>query len=342
TIENILLPVHEAASVLGKMSDGDLSVCFEGEYKGDHAIMKEAVNTTLESLNQALGQVSIAAEQVAANAEKLSDSSQSLSDGAAKQASSLEQITASMSELGSQTKLNAENASAANQLSVTARENAAEGNKQMKKMVSAMEAIKKSSDEISRIIKAIDEIAFQTNLLALNAAVEAARAGVHGKGFAVVAEEVRNLAQRSAKAAQETTELIEDAVQKVGNGTKIASTTAKALDRIVESVAQVSELVGEIANASNEQALGIEQVNSGLGQIEQVTQSNTANAEESASVSRELSDQATRLKLALSRFWLRERGGDPRRSLRPEPVTVVSESTEGGEWQENLERSDDD
>lgn len=305
TIDNMVKPINETITSLQAIAGGDLSVEVTGSYQGDLAVMKNALNGTLSTLNDLIGQSNEIVQQVAEGSQQVSDASRSLSDGATRQASSLQEITASMQEISSQTKQNAENASQANDISDNAKTSAAEGNQQMKKMLVAISEIKKSSDQIYQIIKAIDEIAFQTNLLALNAAVEAARAGVHGKGFAVVAEEVRNLAQRSARAAQETSELIEDSVMKVENGTKIANTTAKALDEIVTDVARVSDLVSEIASASQEQAHGIEQVNSGLIQVDQVTQSNTASAEEGAAAAETLSHQAVQLKQMLSRFKLK-------------------------------------
>jgi methyl-accepting chemotaxis protein len=308
TLDAVIKPIEEAATCLDEMAKGNLTEYVRGDYKGDHAKIKDSLNSTLNSLNDILGQVSNAVDQVATGSSQVSDSSQSLSQGATEQAGSLEEITSSMTEMTSQTKQNAENATAANQLSASARESAGDGNGKMKKMLEAMVEINQSSNQISKIIKAIDEIAFQTNLLALNAAVEAARAGVHGKGFAVVAEEVRNLAQRSAKAAKETTELIEGSVKKVENGTGIANETAKALEEIVTGITKVTDLVGEIASASNEQAQGIEQVNQGLSQIDQVTQSNTASAEESASAAEELSSQAIQLKQMLAKFTLKGAG----------------------------------
>jgi len=303
-LENISKPINESVEYLENMAEGNLSEYIEADYKGDFAIIKNSVNATIQSLNKLLSQVLNVSDQVVNGSDQVSDSSQALSQGATEQAASLEEVSSSMEEMSSQTKRNADNAEAANKLAASAKQIASRGNEQMKEMLAAMTEINKSAGDISKIIKVIDEIAFQTNLLALNAAVEAARAGIHGKGFAVVAEEVRNLAQRSAQAAKETTGLIEGSVKKTNNGTAIANETAKYFAEIVTGVTKVADLVEEIAVASKEQTFGLEQISQSLGQIDKVTQSNTANAEESAAAAEELASQATDLKQMLTKFSL--------------------------------------
>lgn len=314
---------------LQQLSVGDLT--FEASQKDDKDVIGAALVKTSDDLNRMVGEILAATEQIAAGSGQVSDSSQALSQGATESAAALEQITSSMTEMGSQTTTNAENATQANQLATQARGVAETGNDQMKNMVTAMGEINDAGQSISKIIKVIDEIAFQTNLLALNAAVEAARAGRHGKGFAVVAEEVRNLAARSAKAAKETAELIEGSVEKTRNGTEIANQTAESLGEIVNHVTRVTDLVGEIAAASNEQAEGISQVNSGLGQIDQVTQQNTASAEEGAAAAEELSSQAVHLKGLMSTF--RVKGGSAMTSAAqpalPQPVGSSQNNASG-------------
>ena len=309
TLDAVLKPIEEAADCLKEMANGNLNVEVKGNYQGDHAIIKDALNGTIDAMNDILGQVSMAVEQVSAGSREIATSSQALSQGATESASAVEEISASMQEMGSQTNQNAENATQANQLAVLARDNAEKGNGQMTQMVKAMGDINQSANNISKIIKVIDEIAFQTNLLALNAAVEAARAGKHGKGFTVVAEEVRNLAQRSAKAAKETTEMIEDSIKRTEIGTTIAENTSKALEEIVVGATKVTDLISEIAAASKEQAQGIGQINNGLGQVDQVTQQNTASAEEMASAGEELSSQSLQLKQMLAKFQLKKAAG---------------------------------
>ncbi len=246
-------------------------------------------------LNRVIEGMSQGSEQVSAASGQVAQSSQQMAEGASEQASSIEEISASLEEITSMTRQNAENANQANTLSQNSGEIINHGADAMKQMSEAIDDIKRSSDETAKIVKTIDEVAFQTNLLALNAAVEAARAGDAGKGFAVVAEEVRNLAQRSAEAAKNTAQLIEESQQNADRGVEVTGEVAKALEDIQESASKVAALVGEITSASNEQAQGIDQINTAMAQMDQVTQSNAANSEESASASEELSAQAAEL-----------------------------------------------
>ncbi len=305
-IDVLVEPIVVVEKHLSKIAQGDLTSYMGGNYEGAHNQLKTALNGTLDALNAALFQVKSVSQSVAGGARQVSDTANALSQGATEQASSLAQITGEMSRITEQTGKNAQNAEVANELANTARENAVKGDGMMADMVGAMGKIEHSSQSIRKIIKVIDDIAFQTNLLALNAAVEAARAGVHGKGFAVVAEEVRSLAARSAKAASETTEMIEDSIEKVEQGTEIATRTAGALKEIVSDVGKVSEIVGGIAAASDEQSRGIATIDESLTQIDKVTQTNTASAEESAAGSQDLARQARELQDRLSGFKLKE------------------------------------
>lgn len=309
TIENLQSYIEEISRVLSEIGEGNLDQHITAEYKGDFITIKESLNSISFSLSDALGEINQAAEQVASGARQVSDGSQALSQGSTEQASTLQELTASITEIANQTKQNAASANQANELSEGAKENGDMGNQQMKGMLSSMEEINESSANISKIIKVIDDIAFQTNILALNAAVEAARAGQHGKGFAVVAEEVRSLAARSAEAAKETTTLIEGSISKVGTGTKLANATADALNGIAAGLDKSAALIGNIARASNEQASGIEQINAGIEQLAKVVQNNSATAEESAAASEELSGQADILKLMVGKFRLKQRTG---------------------------------
>ena len=267
--------------------------------------ISNAIRESLEALTDTLNKVNNSSELINNASTEIASNSQSLAEGASTQASSLEEISASIHSFAEQTNNNAQNAEKANTISNSAMQKAHDGNKLMQNLQVAMADINESSTKISNIIKVIDEIAFQTNILSLNAAVEAARAGKHGKGFAVVAEEVRNLAQRSAKAAKETSEIIETTISKVNNGNEITDSTASALNEIVNASTKVTELIQNITKSSVDQSYAIQEISKALTQIETITQSTAANAEESSSASEELSHQSKKLNELAKRFKLK-------------------------------------
>ena len=302
-IKKVLADYNQIASRVRNLANGDWTDFVQE--KGSKDTLSLDFRNMYAKVNKTLKEIGDSVERVATGSGEVSNASQSLSSGAQESAASLEEITASMSEISSQTKTNAESAGQARNLAHQASQAAGEGQTAMKSMTEAMERITANSNEIQRVIKVIDDIAFQTNLLALNAAVEAARAGQHGKGFAVVAEEVRNLAARSAKAARETSELIAKSSHEIDKGGEVAHHTAEVLNTIVEQVKQTTDLVAGIAVASNEQAQGVNQVSVGLQQIDSVTQQNTASAEESASAASEMSSMAANLQKLVAKFKLR-------------------------------------
>lgn len=290
-------------TALGRIATGDLTVELEMASENDQ--LGRSLIQMQDSLTDLIMQISESVGQVQTGADQVSQSSQVLSLGATNQAASLEEISASINEISGQSRQNTEAATAANSLAKQAADDANKGNEQMAGLTDAMGKINSSSDEIKKIVKVIDNIAFQTNLLALNANVEAARAGKYGKGFAVVANEVRNLAVRSAEAVKETTEMVDDSIKNIDAGNKAVEQTAAQLHSIMDGSSKVADFLEEIAVASKDQAEAINQISQGLDQIDQVTQSNTASAEESAAASEELSSQSVQLKNMIATFKLK-------------------------------------
>ncbi|MBI5814181.1 MAG: DUF3365 domain-containing protein [Nitrospinae bacterium] len=256
--------------------------------------------TVIKPVESIAKDVTEGSNQVSDAANQVSGASQSLAEGATEQASSIEETSASMEEIANRVKHNAQSAEAANEMMEATAKLVKSGNDAMESMVTSINSIKHSSGEVSKIIKVIEEIAFQTNLLALNAAVEAARAGEHGKGFAVVAEEVRNLAQRSAAAAKDTTQLIQNAVVRSNEGVDIVNGAVTALRAINDSAGKVASIIKEIAAASAEQAQGVSAVKEAINQMDKVTQSNAAIAEQSSAASVQLASQAESLQAMIS------------------------------------------
>lgn len=309
--------IDDISRMLDAMGSGDLKVRINSQYQGKFGELKDNANRLAETFVGIVGNIQETSSAVRVAAGEISEGNKNLSNRTENQAASLEQTAASMEEITSTIKQNTENARQADQLSAIARETAEEGGKVVSRAITAMSTINESSSKIADIISVIDEIAFQTNLLALNASVEAARAGEQGRGFAVVAGEVRNLAGRSATAAKEIKELIEDSVGKVEEGSELVNHSGETLKEIVESVTKVSNIVSEITAASEEQTLGIEEMNRAITQIDEVTQQNTALVEEVAAASESTGDEAADLERQMMFFDIGNGGGARTASAAP-------------------------
>jgi methyl-accepting chemotaxis protein len=317
TVEQVM---EETAHVMNALSEGDLTEVMTGEYTGEFAELRDAVNTSVTKMLSVVQEINEASGSISSSASEISQGNIDLSSRTEQQASSLEETAASMEELTSTVRQNSDNAREANQLATDAREKAEQGGSVIQSAIEAMTAISASSKKVADIIGVIDEIAFQTNLLALNAAVEAARAGEQGRGFAVVASEVRNLAQRSAGAAKEIKDLINDSVERVKEGSSLVDESGRTLDEIVVGAKKVGDIISEIATASIEQTSGIEQVNKAVTQMDEMTQQNAALVEEAAAASESLDDQGKSLQQMMAFFNTGAKNSQPVAPAAPAPV----------------------
>lgn len=287
-----------------KISQGNLQISIDQEYPGDFVVIKQTIENTVTVLNQTMHTINTAAEQVSAGASQVSGGAQALAAGSTEQASSVEELTVSIGKIAEQAAENSVNVNLANQYVEQAGAGVNAGNEHMVQLTEAMADIGSASNQIANITKVIEDIAFQTNILALNAAIEAARAGSTGKGFAVVADEVRSLAGKSAEAAKQTGELIQNSVATVSKGTQITAQTAQILQDVGGSALKVTESFAKIEQASAEQANAIEQIKQGLTQVSAVVQTNAATAEENSATSEEMSAQAATLREEVGKFKL--------------------------------------
>ncbi|MCL1805618.1 MAG: methyl-accepting chemotaxis protein [Clostridiales bacterium] len=306
--------VTKISGELESVANGDLTT--DVDLISDADTMGKSLKHMVDNLNRMFVEINSSTSQVAAESKQVADGAQSLAQGSTEQAASIEELSGSIAEIAEKTKTNADTANKTAKLAESIIGNAEKGSRQMDEMMTAVQDINQASQNISKVIKVIDDIAFQTNILALNAAVEAARAGQHGKGFAVVAEEVRNLASKSAEAAKETGAMIENSMEKATLGAQIAAETAASLKDIVSGINESSRFIQEIAESSEEQSAGINRINIGIEQVAQVVQQNSATAEESAAASEEMSGQSDMLQQLITQFKLKD-GTSSYRSLPP-------------------------
>ncbi len=334
-MDTVVTPLNEASECLQRVAERDLTAKMKGDYRGEFAKMKDALNKALDNLDAGLLQINSGAEQVASASNEISSGSQTLAGGASEQASTLEEISSSLLEIASMTKQNTENSREARSMSDNARTTTVQGMKSMALLSSAVEKIKESSDSTAKIVKTIEEIAFQTNLLALNAAVEAARAGDAGKGFAVVAEEVRNLAMRSADAAKTTSQLIDESVKNTEAGVTFNAEVLSNLEEINRQVEKVNIVVTEIAAASEQQSQGVEQITVAIEQMNGATQQAAANSEESARAAEELAGQSQEMLSLIGEFKLSNQVRQTRRTTTPKRTPRPVQAVNGARYQKN-------
>lgn len=318
--------IEDTMRMFAALAAGDLTQTIEREYVGAFEQLKRDANATVEKLTDIMLTIQHTADNVSTSAQEISRGNTSLSQRTEQQAASLEETSASMEQMTGTVQQNADNARQASMLAVEARERAIQGGEAVQSTIMAMAEISNSSQEITDIIGVIDEIAFQTNLLALNAAVEAARAGEQGRGFAVVAQEVRNLAQRSAGAAKEIKNLIQDSVAKVGEGTRLADKSGEALQEIVAAVKKVSDIISEISAASQEQSAGIHQVNKAIAQMDEMTQQNASLVQEAASASQSMAEQAQNLKMQVTFFNIKHKEQEKVKQVPLKKAVVTKKS----------------
>ncbi len=292
TLDAIVMPINECKVTMDALSKGNLTKTMQGNFQGEFAVLKDAINTSIKNLYEMVNKIRNSADRINNASDEISTASIDLSQRTEEQASSLEETASSLEELTSTVEQNRDNTNSANDLAIATAKRAEQGGEVVSEAVTAMETINASSKEIVDIIGVIDDIAFQTNLLALNASVEAARAGEQGRGFAVVASEVRNLAQRSAEAAKDIKELINDSVGKVEHGSELVNKSGTTLEEIIAEVKKVNSIIAEIAEASEEQFAGINQVNVAINQMDQMTQQNAAMVEETSASSKSMDDEA--------------------------------------------------
>ena len=297
-------PLQDAVKLAQTVASGDLTSNIQVNTQDETGLLLQALKEMNQSLLQVVSEVRQGTDEIAVATKEIAQGNMDLSNRTENQASSLEETASSMEEITSTIKHNSDNARQANQLSHSASAVAQKGGDVVSQVVDTMGSINESSKKIVDIIAVIDGIAFQTNILALNAAVEAARAGEQGRGFAVVASEVRNLAQRSASAAKEIKELINDSVEKVGQGTRLVDQAGETMKEVVDSVRRVSDIISEITAAGTEQSAGIDQINLAVTQMDQMTQQNAALVEEAAAAAGALQDQAENLSRIVSVFKL--------------------------------------